>query len=352
MSCFSQILGPFLGLCLAIGLVFRSNHDSFFAFPTEPSITIPFSLVPASLFPPIHRFQTYLRIRTDHPSPDYHGAAAFLNRTIASLLPDAEIFQIELVSGKPIVLAKVQGLNESLPALLLNSHTDVVPAEFENWRWGPFAASLAYVGFEWRVYGRGTQDMKSVGMQYIEALSQLRGEGWQPLRNVFISFVPDEEIGGGDGMKALVGDGNGTLWKSLNVGLELDEGLSNSGPGYNVYYGERQLWWLTIEAEALPGHGALSPENSATQRIAQVVERALSFRAAQRGTLGASDFENNNLGSIVGVNLVFMDGGIKSNGSAAGYVMNMIPSSARCGFDIRIPPQVELSDVDGTFNRL
>uniref|UniRef100_A0A1J3CU69 Aminoacylase-1 n=1 Tax=Noccaea caerulescens TaxID=107243 RepID=A0A1J3CU69_NOCCA len=75
---------------------------------------------------------------------------------------------IEFVEGKPIVLLKWIGSDPSLPAILLNSHTDVVPFEADKWDkdYPPLGAKIDEDGI---IYARGTQDMKSVGMQYLEA---------------------------------------------------------------------------------------------------------------------------------------------------------------------------------------
>ena len=40
------------------------------------------------------------------------------------------------------------------------------------------------------IYARGTQDMKSIAVQYLEAVRNLKTQGVTPLRNVHISFVP------------------------------------------------------------------------------------------------------------------------------------------------------------------
>lgn len=40
------------------------------------------------------------------------------------------------------------------------------------------------------------QDMKCVGIQYLEALRELMAEGVKFQRTIHLSFVPDEEIGG------------------------------------------------------------------------------------------------------------------------------------------------------------
>lgn len=63
--------------------------------------------------------------------------------------------------------------------------------------------------------------MKCVGMQYLEAIRKLKASGFQPLRSVYLSFVPDEEIGGHDGAEKFV---DSDVFNSLNVGILLDEG--------------------------------------------------------------------------------------------------------------------------------
>lgn len=63
--------------------------------------------------------------------------------------------------------------------------------------------------------------MKCVGVQYLEAIRKLKASGFQPLRSVYLSFVPDEEIGGHDGAEKFV---DSDVFNGLNVGILLDEG--------------------------------------------------------------------------------------------------------------------------------
>lgn len=238
-----------------------------------------------------------------------------------------------------MIIAVLSGTDPNLPALLLNSHTDVVPAEDSKWNWKPFDAKAVLVGKEWRVYARGSQDMKSVGLQYIEALSQLWTEGWRPKRRIIISFVPDEEIGGVDGMKQFV---NSRLFKNLNLGVALDEGLPKPDQAFNVYYGERKTWWLSIKVEGSPGHGATMPEHTSSGISSMIMERAQKFRKAQWEKLQ----DGLGLGEVTGVNLVYMQAGDISETHSSGFQMNIIPSVTRIGFDIRVPPNVPEEDMD------
>lgn len=63
--------------------------------------------------------------------------------------------------------------------------------------------------------------MKCVGIQYLEAIRRLKASGFKPTRTVYLSFVPDEEIGGHDGAEKFA---ESDIFKALNVGIVLDEG--------------------------------------------------------------------------------------------------------------------------------
>ena len=76
-----------------------------------------------------------------------------------------------------------EGEDPSLPSLLLNSHTDVVPVFPESWKHDPFAAVKEENG---DIYARGTQDMKSVGIQHIEAIKRLKASGVRLKRTVHL----------------------------------------------------------------------------------------------------------------------------------------------------------------------
>ena len=84
---------------------------------------------------------------------------------------------------------------------MLNSHTDVVQVFPESWIHEPFSAFKDEKG---NIYGRGTQDMKCVGIQHIEAVRRLKKSGKRFKRTIHLTFVPDEEVGGSDGMQKYV----------------------------------------------------------------------------------------------------------------------------------------------------
>ncbi|KAM7482824.1 hypothetical protein LguiB_007407 [Lonicera macranthoides] len=73
--------------------------------------------------------------------------------------------------------------------------------------------------------------MKCVGLQYLEAIPKLKNSGFVPVRDVYLSFVPDEEIGGHDGAEKFV---QSEVFDEMNAGIVLDKGLATPGEEYSV----------------------------------------------------------------------------------------------------------------------
>lgn len=119
--------------------------------------------------PAVTLFRDYLRIKSVQPDPDYDSCLDFLKVQAQRL--DLKYHITEMVKGKPIFVMTWPGTDPSLPSLLLNSHTDVVPVYPESWKYDPFEAFKEDNG---DIYARGTQDMKSVGIQHIEAIYRLK----------------------------------------------------------------------------------------------------------------------------------------------------------------------------------
>jgi aminoacylase len=211
----------------------------------------------------VQNFQEYLRIKTVYPNPDYESCNAFLERLAKDVGLDFQ--SIECVKGKPIAIMTMPGRRPDLSSLMLNSHTDVVQVFEDKWTQDPFGgARVKQENGDYKIYGRGSQDMKIVGITYVEAIRRLKQLGWQPLRTIHITFVPDEEIGGDDGMQALLLT---DTFKKMNVGLCLDEGMANPENAYKLYYGERIGWWCRITAHGNTGHGSQFIKNVAINKL-------------------------------------------------------------------------------------
>lgn len=92
---------------------------------------------------------------------------------------------------KPIVIMTWLGQQPELASIMLNSHMDVVPVYPEKWSHPPFAAEMDEQG---RTFARGSQDMKSVGMQYLAAIRALKKKGATFKRTMHVTFVPGKNF--------------------------------------------------------------------------------------------------------------------------------------------------------------
>jgi len=209
----------------------------------------------------VTKFREYIKIKSVHPDPDYDGAVTFLKQYAKELQLKCQTVKV----GKDqleVVLLSLEGTDPALKSIVLNSHTDVVPVYPEHWKYDAFAAHKDENG---NIYGRGTQDMKCVGIQYLETIRKLVLERKLKFRRtIYLLFVPDEEVGGVKGMKSFM---QTELFKTLNIGFVLDEGLANPNNKYSVFYGERTPWWLEIRCEGPPGHGSRFINDNAPEKL-------------------------------------------------------------------------------------
>ncbi|GMP79349.1 hypothetical protein CsSME_00034931 [Camellia sinensis var. sinensis] len=277
---------------------------------------------------PITRFQQFLRINTAHPNPDYSSSVSFLKSRALSLNLQTQL--LEFSPNKPLLLLTWPGSNPSLPSLLLNSHLDSVPAEPSKWLHPPFSA----VSSAGNIFARGAQDDKSISLQYLEAIRILQNDfNFKPVRTVHISYVPDEEIGGLDGMAKFV---ESQVFDELNLGFVLDEGQASPNDEFRVFYADRSPWNVVIRALGVPGHGSRMYDNSAMENLMKSIEVMSKFRENQFDLVKAGLASNS---EVISVNPVYVKAGIVS---PTGFVMNMQPSEAEAGFDLRLTPTADL----------
>mmetsp|Transcript_130001 Transcript_130001/g.404373 ORF Transcript_130001/g.404373 Transcript_130001/m.404373 type:complete len:441 (-) Transcript_130001:69-1391(-) len=295
-------------------------------------------------------FREFLRIRSvsgEGPGGAYKEAVDWLDRLCQRV--GLRTSRVEPVERKPILIATWQGTDTTLPAILLNSHYDVVPAMHEHWSVDPWAAAVV----DGRIYGRGTQDMKSVCVQYLLAIERLKSQGATPLRTVHLTFVPDEEIGGVDGMGRFLETPEFAALEP--IALALDEGLANPGDAFTAFYGERTPWWILVRATGPTGHGSRFIRETAPQKLLRMAERALHYRAEQEAQLGhdahgCKHGTAKKLGDVTTVNLTMLRTGVSQDGGRS-WCLNVIPTEAEAGFDVRIPPSLKPKDFEALLDK-
>jgi acetylornithine deacetylase/succinyl-diaminopimelate desuccinylase-like protein len=143
--------------------------------------------------PELTLLQQYVRIDTSSPPGNERPGANFLAGLLEKNGIHAEI--IESAPGRANVYARVAGRQRGGGLLLLN-HIDVVPASKAGWMRAPFAAEV----FMNQLYGRGTLDMKGIGLCELLAFVDVAHTHRAPEHDIVFLGTADEEAGGGKGI--------------------------------------------------------------------------------------------------------------------------------------------------------
>ena len=124
------------------------------------------------------------------PTGNETPAAQLLQRKLQAEGIHAEVY--ESAPNRGSLIARLPGTAGS-PKLLLLSHTDVVPVEDEGqWTYPPFGGEI----HEGRIYGRGSNDMKSTVAAEAMTLILLKRAGARLRGDLIFAAGADEESGG------------------------------------------------------------------------------------------------------------------------------------------------------------
>lgn len=285
----------------------------------------------------IDRFREFVRIESVSGSGVSSGSyrkAVDLLKSWMKELAMTNIREIEYTPGKLVLIGTILGGEPTLPSILLNGHYDVVPANTPMWTHPPFDGAMTPDG---RIYGRGTQDMKCVDVQYLEALRILKNSNpsFRLKRTVHVSFLPDEEVGGLEGASLFVSSNE---FRDLNVGIALDEGLANPSNAYSLFHGERASNWVIIRAKGPTGHGSRFVKDTAIEKMSRILTRIYSMRRGEEHRCHSHDLK---LGDVLSMNVTAMKAGVASSTLRGGFAINVIPSEAEIAIDIRVPLDVD-----------
>ncbi len=320
---------------------------------------------------PVELLRELLRVRTINPPGDEEGAAAL----VETYLSDAGLETQILVSpeGRPNLVARLAGPTDH-PALVLLSHSDVVPVEEENWSRDPFGGEVAE-GFIW---GRGALDMKSIGVMHAVAAAELARSGHTPSREVIVVVAADEETGGGEGCRWLldehatrVGFGHGPPPEVLGEGAYGLTGMLER-PVIPIALGEKTAVWFDVIAEGDPGHGALPPQQQAPDNLAALINDIAGFGTPRVHPVMQEQFSTltgatSRTAAVVFRGLASPAGGAVARaiapqlrkagvlglllsdsatptGLKAGYKLNVVPAEARATFDCRLLPDTDIDE--------
>ncbi len=168
------------------------------------------------------------------------------------------------------MLFRWQGKDSARPAVVLMSHSDVVPAE-GDWSHPPFAGDIA----DGQIWGRGAMDTKGSLCAIFEACEALLAEEFMPPCDVYIASSCNEEVmgpGAPDILRYLLDNG-------VKLALVSDEGgavLESPLPGLAVHSAmlgivEKGYANVRFTARSGGGHASTPGKNTPLARLAAFI---------------------------------------------------------------------------------
>jgi acetylornithine deacetylase/succinyl-diaminopimelate desuccinylase-like protein len=283
-------------------------------------------------------------------------AAEYVAAHLTRLGLDAQMFESE--PGRVSVVARVEGTDRSKPALVVHGHTDVVPAQPDNWSVDPFGGEIR----DGMLWGRGAVDMKNMDAMMLTALDDILGAGKRPARDLVIAFFADEEAGGVLGSRYLVNT-HPELFAGATEAISEVGGYSitlNGSRAYLLQTGEKSLVWVKLIARGTAAHGSHVMRDNAVTKLAEVVAKV----GRREWPIRLTDTTTELLGELARILDVdpltvgpdelalatgsasrFIQASLRTTTNptalTAGYKHNVIPDTAEALIDIRSLPGEE-----------
>jgi len=244
----------------------------------------------------------------------------------------------ESAPNRANLVARLAGADRARPALLLSSHTDVVPVERSGWTRDPFGAE-AHQGCIW---GRGTIDMKSKGAMDLVLVSALKRAGAIPNCDIILAAVADEEAGSDLGAKFLV---------ERHPELVRAGWVLNEVGGFTLHVGRRRLYPIQVAEKgfvtvkmtvtAPPGHGSMPRRDTAIAKISALITKLVntpmrrSITPLMKRTLADLGLPEDDPGPLL---RPMLSNTVSPTILRAGYKDNVIPGEASVVLDGRTVP--------------
>ncbi|MBO8185662.1 M20/M25/M40 family metallo-hydrolase [Streptomyces spirodelae] len=301
----------------------------------------------------------------NNEGPGERAAAEYVAEKLAEVGLEPQI--IESSPGRASTVARITGEDPSRPALLIHGHTDVVPANADDWTHHPFSGEIA----DGCVWGRGAVDMKDMDAMTLAVVRDRMRTGRKPPRDIVLAFLADEEAGGVYGARHLV-DNHADLFEGVTEAIGEVGGFSFTVNEdlrlYLIETAQKGMHWMRLTVDGTAGHGSMTNNDNAITELCEAVGRLGRHKFPVRVTKTVRSFLDE-LSDALGVELDPEDmdetlarlGGIAKiigatlqNTAAptqlgAGYKVNVIPGQATAHVDGRFLPGHEeefLADLD------
>jgi len=286
--------------------------------------------------------QQYVRIATVNPPADTAPAAALIQSELEKngLIP--KIYHSG-PGGQTNLVVRLKGRDSSKKPLLLLNHLDVVPVDAKAWGMDPFAALIR----DGSIWGRGTLDMKGIGVQQMTALIALHNAGIVPARDIVMICTADEESGGSRGIQWMIEN----HYADIDSEYVLDEGGMGSrdalAPGklvYGISVGDKVLVWLHVHATGTAGHGSQPIPDNANLILLDAIRKAMAIPEGSKASPVVEEMKRsiggplaqNKFASAIQRNTISLT--TLAAGVGTPPKINVIPSASEAGLDCRVMP--------------
>lgn len=288
--------------------------------------------------------QQYVRIESVNPPADTRAAAQLFKSELERNGLPVTLYTSG-PNGQTNLVTRLKGRDSSRKPLLLLNHFDVVPVDRKAWSVDPFGAVIR----DGSIWGRGTLDMKGLGVMQLMALIALKQAGIAPARDIVMLSTADEETDGVYGVQWMIEH----HWSEIDSEYVLDEGgfgtrelLSPDRLVFGVMAGEKQVLWVRLRARGTAGHGSQPIGDNANLTLLKAIGKALDLPQSARVNPVVEEMRHNLDGRLADNRFV---GAIQRNtislttlasGVGSPPKANVIPSTAEATLDCRLLPGV------------
>ena len=288
---------------------------------------------------------------------DESVVAAYIVKSLAEVGIESKIY--EAAPNRCNVIARVKGSDSSRPGLVVHGHTDVVPANADDWSVDPFGGVIK----DEMIWGRGAVDMKNMDAMILAIVRDWARRGYKPKRDIVLAFFADEEAGMTYGSRFMSA-------KHPEVFAGCSEAISEVGgfsvtvaDGKRLYFVEaaqKGIHWMRLTAQGRAGHGSMMNDENAITALTDAVAKIGQHEWPQRYTktvkklfkevarVTGREYNENDLRPLlkeVGSTARMIGATLQNTANPtmldAGYKANVIPGSASAVIDGRFLPGYE-----------
>ena len=288
---------------------------------------------------------------------DESVVAAYIVKSLAEVGIESKIY--EAAPNRCNVIARIKGSDSSRPGLVVHGHTDVVPANADDWSVDPFGGVIK----DEMIWGRGAVDMKNMDAMILAIVRDWARRGYKPERDIVLAFFADEEAGMTYGSRFMSA-------KHPEVFAGCSEAISEVGgfsvtvaDGKRLYFVEaaqKGIHWMRLTAQGRAGHGSMMNDENAITALTDAVAKIGQHEWPQRYTktvkklfkevarVTGREYNESDLRPLlkeVGSTARMIGATLQNTANPtmldAGYKANVIPGSASAVIDGRFLPGYE-----------